>query len=84
MAVSELRRLKIANVLYANIAGDFAAFCNPKNRGVNFTWEWFIAHSQEEAEWILRHSFNRVTSDDNVIAKTMAKEIAESLVRRLN
>ena len=37
--ISDKKRLEIANVCYANVAGEFAMFMNPKCRGPNFTWD---------------------------------------------
>lgn len=39
--ISDKRRLQIANVCYANVAGEFAIFCNDEMRGPNFKWENF-------------------------------------------
>lgn len=83
--ISEKKQLEIATVCYANVSGNFAMFCNPKFRGENFTWEWFIEYCESHADmWMMIHG---VKGDKNVIstvAKTYAKEIAETLIRRMN
>lgn len=84
--ISETTRLKIANVCYANVAGQFAMFCNPKFRGENFTWKWFVKHCEENADlWIILsgYRFRSPKEEINSEARQMAKEIAETLVNRL-
>lgn len=83
MAVSKMRDLQIANICYANVSGEFAAFCNESNRGKNFTWEWFIEHAQEDAEIWLMTNFVRYNQECIDLAKKYSKEIAETLVNRL-
>ena len=82
--VSAKKRLEVANICYANVAGEFAMFNNPKFRGPNFTWEWWIGHCEEAAEgWVF---INDVRGDRKQIvplAREYAKEIAERLVDHL-
>lgn len=76
--ISTKKSLEIANVCYANVAGEFALFTNPKYRGANFTWEWFIDHCERMAQsWMLIHG---VKGDTEETAKKYAREIAENLV----
>ena len=82
MAVSKMRDLQIANICYANVSGEFAAFCNLSNRGANFTWEWFIEHTQDDAEMLVAANFSRYNQECIDLAKKYSKEIAETLVRR--
>lgn len=52
--ISNKKRLEIANTIYANVSGRFATFNNPKNRGVNFTWEnWIESCGEQSEEWIM-------------------------------
>lgn len=81
--LSDKKRLQIANICYANVAGEFATFSNPKNRGQNFSWEWFIAHCKEIADvWV---TLNYVAGPRTLIQETArqyAAEIATTLVQR--
>jgi len=81
-------KLWISNICYANVSGLFAMFNNPKNRGSNFTWEFFVRHCEEESEiWLvvndLLTSNNQINIERKELAKKFAKEIAETLVKRL-
>ena len=84
MMISDKKRLQIANICYANVAGQFASFCNVKNRGPNFTWERFIQNCEEDAEtWMSIYS---VRGDRRLIrytAREYAKEIATNLVNKV-
>lgn len=88
MAISKTKQLEIANVCYANVAGQFAMFNNPKYRGPNLKWENFSDHCVREADlWmIIHHVYNGSTKNKNEIddrARQYAKEIADRLVRQL-
>ena len=84
MSLSDKKRLEIANVCYANVAGEFAMFTNPKYRGPNFTWEWFIEHCEENADlWMSIHNVCGAKKLIDETAKQMAKEIATTLVKRV-
>ncbi len=81
--ISEKKRLQIANICYANVAGEFAMFTNPKYRGPNFTWEWFIKHCKENADlWMMLHHVRGNQSEIKDTARKYAAEIAERLVER--
>jgi hypothetical protein len=81
--ISEKKRLQIANICYANVAGSFADFMNPDNRGPNFTWGWFIMYSEELATtWMRIHNVRGHRETINETAKQYAREIAENLVDR--
>lgn len=82
MAVSKMRDLQIANICYANVSGEFAAFCDPAKRGVNFTWEWFIERAGSDCVIWLNANFSRYNQECIDLAKKYSKEIAETLVRR--
>lgn len=86
--ISDKKRLQIANVCYANVAGDFAMLTNPKYRGPNFTWECFPAMCETNAEgWMFIHgiSSSGAKNEHEVkqTAKQNAKEIAQRLVDRM-
>ena len=81
--LSDKKKLEIANVCYANVAGEFAMFTNPKYRGPNFTWESFVDGCEKHADlWMFIH---HVTGPKKLVtetAKQYAKEIAARLVKR--
>ena len=82
--ISEKKRLEIANICYANVAGEFAMFNNPKYRGENFTWDWFIQHCEDEADlWMMISNVRGHQASIRFAAKTYAKGIAETLVWRM-
>jgi hypothetical protein len=77
------KKLEIANVCYANVSGLFAMFTNPKYRGKNFTWKYFIEHCEENADlWLVLANIKGKKEEINAQAKIYAKEIAERLVER--
>ena len=81
--ISDKKRLEIANVCYANVASDFAMFTNPKYRGTNFTWDWWIGHCEKMADsWMHIHNVRGHKETVNATAKQYAREIAERLVDR--
>lgn len=87
MTITIKKQLEIANVCYANVAGQFAIFNNPKYRGPNFKWENFSEHCVKEADlWMIIHhvygtSKNKAEIDQR--AREYAKEIADRLVQHL-
>ena len=82
--ISDKKTLEVANICYANVAGQFAMFTNPKYRGPNFTWEWFVEHCEENADlWMQIHNVRGNKEEINKTAKEFAKEIAERLVYRM-
>lgn len=82
--LSDKKKLQIANICYANVSGQFALFANPKNRGPDFTWDWFIKHCEENADlWMIIHHVYGTRGDVtsiNETAKQMCSEIAKHLV----
>ena len=81
--ISDTTRLKIAHVCYANVSSRFADFMNPKNRGENFTWPWFIQNCRENADlWIMvgPYKFRGDKREIYELAVTMSEEIAHRLV----
>ena len=81
--LSKTKRLEIANICYANVAGMFAVFSNAKNQGPNFRWSKFPDMMEREADlWMM---FNDVKCSDkqlmNETAKQFAREIATTLIR---
>jgi len=87
MSISKIKQLEIANVCYANVAGQFAIFNNPKYRGPNFKWENFSEHCVREADlWMIIHDVYRSSKNRDEInerAREYAKEIADRLVAHL-
>lgn len=82
MAISEKKRLEVANVCYASVSGLFALFVNSKNRGHNFTWDWFIEMCEAESKtWLMRVRGSR--DEINILGKELAGEISRHLVNRM-
>ena len=82
--ISKLKRLEIANCMYANVAGQFAEFTNEANRPPHFTWEWFIRRCGEQADlWLMIYSGKKATEEQAKLATEYAKEIAQTLVWHL-
>lgn len=80
--LSDKKRLEIANICYANVAGEFATFCNPKFRGPNFTWEHFAEMCEEQAHiWMMTNLVKGSEKEINKTAAKYAKEIATTLLR---
>lgn len=83
MAISDKKRLQVANICYASVSSQFAMFINAKNRGAKFTWTNWIDSCEESAEdWMVIH---RVRGDKQTIidtAKQYSREIAEGLVKK--
>jgi len=80
--LSKNKRLEIANVCYANVAGEFAYFTNPRYRGDNFTWDWFIEYCSDRADmWMDLNDVKGTKKLINETAKEFAIEIATRLVK---
>lgn len=81
--LSDKKRLEIANICYANVAGSFADFCNSEMRGPNFSWANFPAMMvRQSSTWMF---LNSVRGDNETIAFTAAQfahEIATTLLDR--
>ena len=83
MSISDKKSMEIANVCYANVAGQFAMFCNSKYRGPNFTWAEFADIMEGQADtWMMIHRVRGHKEDVNKQAALFAREIAERLVIR--
>jgi len=77
---SSKKRLEIANVVYANVASDFALFSNPKYRGINFSWANFAEMERGRArDWMFIHNVGK-SKEIMEMAEQYAFEIAERLV----
>lgn len=77
------KAFQIANICYANVSALFAMFTNPKYRGPNFTWDWFIEHCEKNADhWMFVNAVKGNRDAVNAQAKRYAREIAERLVHR--
>jgi hypothetical protein len=82
--ISEKKRLQIANICYANVAGEFAMFTNPKYRASNFTWDWFIRHCEKNADlWMFVNNVRGKKDEIDEMARQFAVEIAENLVDKV-
>jgi hypothetical protein len=86
MSLSDKKKMEIANVCYANVAGDFAMFTNEKCRGPSFKWEDFPQMMERSAQyWMMIHAVYdpRVSGAEvDECAASMAREIAEKLIER--
>ena len=83
MSISDKKIMEIANVCYANVAGQFAMFCNSKYRGPNFTWSEFATMMGNQADtWMMLACVRGHKKDINKQAALFAREIAERLVIR--
>jgi hypothetical protein len=81
--ISEKKRLEIANLCYAHVAGEFAMFMNPRHRGPNFTWEWWIKHCEESADnWVFIHNIRGHQETIKQTAKQCSREFALRLIDR--
>ncbi len=67
--------------MYANAAGAFADFTLEKNRPPHFTWDWFVAYCERNADlWLMTYEGKKPSDERAKLAKEFAKEIAETLV----
>ena len=83
--ISKAKRLEIANVCYAEVSGAFAMFQNPKYKGPNFTWEWFVEHCEvHSVHWMFIHNVRGHKETILAEAKLFSKEIAQRLVERMS
>lgn len=75
-------RVRLANICYANVLGEFAYFSNPKHRGDNFSWSWFVQRCGDHSSvWLMMQGFPDY--DDPKIkelAKIFSLEIAQRCV----
>lgn len=83
--MDDVTKLQIANVCYANVAGSFADFMNAKFQGPNFDWNKFPEMMENKAVlWLFMHDIVEGSKKENErTAKKFAREIAETLVKRL-
>ena len=83
MSISDKKIMEVANVCYANVAGQFAMFCNSKYRGSNFSWSKFATMMEEQSgTWMMIHGVRGHKEDINNQAAQFAREIAQRLVTR--
>ncbi len=76
-------RLRVQHILYANILASFAFFHNPKYRGPDFSWEWWVENCADSVEvWLLVH-FKFVGQDMLRESQEFAKAVAKASVERM-
>lgn len=81
--LSQKKLLEISNICYANVAGNFAAFTNPKFRGPAFEWGRFAdMQVRLSSSWMFIHAVKGKKTEIDKIAAQYAREIAERLVAR--
>lgn len=79
--MDDLKRLEIANICYANVAGWFASFTNSKYRGSSFQWRKFPdMMSRHALTWMYLHSVSGKAEENNALASKFAHEIATTLL----
>lgn len=84
MTLSKYKTMEIANVCYANVSSRFAIFHNPRMRGPNFTWEWWVDHCESSAEdWVFIHNIKGPREEVVKLARSQSREIAEYLVKMM-
>lgn len=74
---------KVALVCHAIVAHRFAMMCNPKFRGVNFSWDDFPQDMGEVCETELFLHMENPTDKMKAHARETGEELADSLVRRM-
>lgn len=78
---SELQRLRIANICYANVSSSFAMFCNPEMRGPNFRWSKFTSMMLRECDlWLILNNIKRNKPEMDQLAYQYTEEIANRMV----
>lgn len=79
--MDDLKRLEIANICYANVAGCFASFTNSKYRDASFKWSNFPDMMLRHAPtWMYLHSVSGNAEENNALASKFAYEIATTLL----
>ena len=80
--ITEYRQSKIDGICLAYVAGMFADFINPKNRGPNFSWNKFIDMCVENSkDWLFIHAV-RATPEEYEYARKATKHTASNLIGR--
>ena len=80
--ITEYRQSKIGGICLAYVAGMFADFINPKNRGPTFTWHKFADMCVKQSkDWLFVH-LTRVTEEEYEYARGYTQSKAESMVNR--
>ena len=76
-------RLRVQHILYANILASFAFFHNPKYRGPDFSWDWWVENCVDSVEvWLLVH-FKFVGPDMLRESQGFARAVAKVSVERM-
>lgn len=72
----------IGLIMYAYVSGLFATFVNPKNRGKDFSWNWFVGYCERSAEgWLFTEGLDKKLEIE--MGKQYAKEISTRLVNAM-
>ena len=81
--LSAKKRLEIANICYANVAGEFATLLNPKFQGPNWTWDLFANMCERQSDlWMRLNDVKGNRKEIDAAAAEFAKDIATTLVTR--
>jgi hypothetical protein len=82
MKLSERKQLQICNIIYANIASDFACMMNPRYRGQKFNWDgWIECMDRRVPIWLGMNLINDQNPAYVKFARASAKDFASDLVR---
>jgi hypothetical protein len=82
MKLSERKQLQICNIIYANIASEFACMMNPRYRGPKFNWDsWIERIDRWVPIWLGMNLINDQNPAYVKFARARAKDFASNLVR---
>lgn len=78
------KKTQIANICYAVVSNNFAMFCNPENRGANFSWSRFPDMQEGKCSLQVKMQLpdSQFNEETEKLAKEFGREIAENLVTR--
>lgn len=80
--LSQRKQMQICNVIYASVAGDFAAMMNPRFRGPKFNWDgWLERIDQWCPIWLGMNLIDDEKPEYVQFARKVAKDFASNLVR---
>ena len=82
--LSHKKQLEIGNIVLTYVATEFAMFSNPKNRGENFTWDYWINNCEVKSDsWMHVHNVKGDQGKIKEFANKYARQTAQILVNRM-
>jgi hypothetical protein len=82
MMLSERKSLQICNIIYANVASEFACMMNPRYRGQKFNWDAWMEHIDRSCPiWLGMNLIDDQKPEYVKFARARAKYFASNLVR---